>query len=66
MALSIVFNPFTGKFDYINSASSSAVYNLYKVAVGATVDIPDGSENICTTVFTVDGVFQVTGKNTVL
>lgn len=48
------------------ASTSAGGFNIYQVSTGQTIDIPVGYENICTTIFTADGVFQVTGKATVL
>lgn len=51
---------------YPQTSSSGSGYPIYKVASTDSVDVPNGNENICTTIMVIDGVFQITGKATVL
>lgn len=49
-----------------SGGTSTGGYNYYYIESSITLDVPVDFENICTTILTLDGILQVTGKATVL
>jgi len=60
----IVFNPFTGTFDYIGSNTDG--FSWYNIPVGGTVTIDNNREMVTTSPQTVLGTLTILGRNTVL
>lgn len=49
-----------------STSSAGAGYNYYYIEASVSLDVPVDFENVCTNTLAVDGIFQITGKATVL
>lgn len=62
MALSIVFNPFTGKFDYVNTASAATDSTApYYIPAADTITIAVDKQMLFAQPCQVDGTLVVNG-----
>jgi len=64
MNTQLIFNIFTGTFDYINVPDSG--FSWYYIPVGTTVTIDVNREMITTSPQTILGTVTALGRNTVL